>query len=59
MWQWILTGLIVCSALVYAAIKIVRTLKRTSGKATDCDGCSSDCADCPLNPTVNSNNMLL
>ncbi len=59
MWQWILTGLIVCAALVYAVVKIAKTIQRTTQKAADCDGCSSDCTDCPLNPDAKNSNRIL
>ncbi|MFW5757725.1 MAG: FeoB-associated Cys-rich membrane protein [Bacteroidota bacterium] len=50
--QWIITIIVSVLAFGYALFKIFKLLKKpTSGKtskADDCEGCSSNCNECPL-----------
>ncbi len=48
MLQWIITILIVAAAFSYFIYRILIFFKRPKAKATDCEGCSSECEKCPL-----------
>lgn len=53
MLQWIIASVIVIAAFVWAAVRIIKSLKRAaSSKADPCGSCASDCKGCALPPEI-------
>lgn len=51
MFQWIATIVIVLAAITWAIVLLVKKFagqKKPPSDQKDCDGCSSDCQQCPL-----------
>lgn len=46
--QEIITGVLITAALIAALILIIKRFRKKPDAKNACDGCSSDCADCPM-----------
>ncbi len=50
--QWVLTIIVVAAALIYTLHKMLALFKKPNAHDDGCNGCSSDCNQCPLNMDV-------